>query len=42
MSNSTARAVQGTVQFVFYTVIVSAFFLLPSLLVSITFGAVTA
>ncbi|MDE8668008.1 hypothetical protein PY310_05345 [Pseudarthrobacter sp. H3Y2-7] len=39
MNNLTARAVQGAVQFIFYTVLVLAFFLLPSALVAVTFGA---
>lgn len=39
MNKLTARAVQGTVQFIFYTLLVLAFFLIPSLLVGVTFGA---
>lgn len=34
MSNSTARAVQGTAQFIVHSLLVFSFFLIPSLLVA--------
>ncbi|WP_427018600.1 hypothetical protein ACQCSX_08740 [Pseudarthrobacter sp. P1] len=40
MSNHTARAMQGAVQFIFYTCIVLAFFFTPSTLVALTLGGV--
>lgn len=38
MSNSTARAVQSAVQFVFHTILVMAFFFVPSALVALVLG----
>ncbi|WP_258190851.1 hypothetical protein [Arthrobacter sp. PAMC25284] len=39
MNNITARAVQSTVQFIVYTLMVSCFFLIPSILEGLIFGA---
>ncbi|MDQ0824301.1 hypothetical protein QFZ60_000474 [Arthrobacter sp. B2I5] len=38
MNNPTARAVQSAVQFLFHTLIVMAFFFVPSALVALVFG----
>lgn len=38
MSNSTARAVQSTVQFLFHTLIVLGFFFVPSIVEGLLFG----
>ena len=39
MNKTTARIVQGTVQFIFHTLIVLSFFFLPSILEGLIFGA---
>ncbi|WP_364396374.1 hypothetical protein [Pseudarthrobacter sp. LMD1-1-1.1] len=38
MNDSTARAVRSAVQFLFHTLIVLAFFFVPSALVTLVFG----
>ncbi len=38
MNKNTARAVQGTVQFLFHTLIVLAFFFVPSIIEVLIFG----
>jgi hypothetical protein len=38
MNKTTARTVQGTVQFLFHTVLVMAFFFVPSIVEGLIFG----
>ncbi|WAJ32203.1 hypothetical protein OUO20_13650 [Arthrobacter sp. FX8] len=38
MNKNTARAVQGAVQFLFHTLIVLAFFFVPSIVEGLIFG----
>jgi hypothetical protein len=38
MNKTTARAVQGAVQFLFHTILVLAFFFVPSVLEGLIFG----
>ncbi len=39
MNNLTARAVRGTAQFVFHSLLMACFFLVPSILEGLIFGA---